>query len=81
MAIKTASDVTKFAKDNKSEIVDLKFCDVPGLWQHFSVSANEFVSETASSARPASAKSNNAQASSSNGAPLTAYLMTVQGLV
>jgi len=42
MAIKTASDVMKFAKDNKVEIVDLKFCDVPGLWQHFSVSANEF---------------------------------------
>ena len=42
MAIKTAGDVMKFAKDNKTEIVDLKFCDVPGLWQHFSVSANEF---------------------------------------
>ena len=42
MAIKTAGDVMKFAKDNKIEIVDLKFCDVPGLWQHFSVSANEF---------------------------------------
>jgi glutamine synthetase len=45
MAIKTASDVMKFAKDNKVEIVDLKFCDVPGLWQHFSVSANEFSEE------------------------------------
>src|SRR6516162_8153758 len=42
MAIKTSGDVMKFAKDNKIEIVDLKFCDVPGLWQHFSVSANEF---------------------------------------
>ena len=42
MAAKTASEVMKFAKDNKVEIVDLKFCDVPGLWQHFSVSANEF---------------------------------------
>jgi len=40
MAIKTAGDFMKFAKDNKIEIVDLKFCDVPGLWQHFSVSAN-----------------------------------------
>jgi len=45
MAIKTAGDVMKFAKDNKVEIVDLKFCDVPGLWQHFSVSANEFGEE------------------------------------
>ena len=42
MAIKTAGDVMKFTKDNRIEIVDLKFCDVPGLWQHFSVSANEF---------------------------------------
>jgi glutamine synthetase len=42
MAIKTSGDVMKFAKDNKIEIVDLKFCDVPGLWQHFSVSANQF---------------------------------------
>ena len=45
MAAKTASEVMKFAKDNKVEIVDLKFCDVPGLWQHFSVSANEFSEE------------------------------------
>ena len=45
MAIKKASDVMKFAKDNKVEVVDLKFCDVPGLWQHFSVSANEFGEE------------------------------------
>ena len=45
MATKTASDVMKFAKDSKVEIVDLKFCDVPGLWQHFSVSANEFSEE------------------------------------
>ena len=42
MAIKTASDFMKFAADNKVEIIDLKFCDVPGLWQHFSASANEF---------------------------------------
>src|SRR4029077_18289735 len=45
MATKTASDVMKFAKDSKVEIVDLKFCDVPGLWQPFSVSANEFSEE------------------------------------
>ncbi len=42
MALQTAKDVLKFAKDNKVEVVDLKFCDVPGLWQHFSISAREF---------------------------------------
>lgn len=34
-------DVLAFAKENKVEIVDLKFVDVPGLWQHFSISTNE----------------------------------------
>ncbi len=42
MAPQTAKDVLKLAKDSKVDIMDLKFCDVPGLWQHFSVSANEF---------------------------------------
>lgn len=27
----------KFAQDNNVEIVDLRFCDFPGLWQHFSI--------------------------------------------
>ncbi len=34
-------DVLAFAKENKVEIVDLKFVDLPGLWQHFSISTNE----------------------------------------
>jgi glutamine synthetase len=51
MAIKTAGDFMKFAKDNKIEIVDLKFCDVPGLWQHFSVSANEFGEDVGAAAK------------------------------
>ena len=37
----TAKEVLEFAKKNKIEIVDLKFVDVPGLWQHFSISTNE----------------------------------------
>lgn len=37
----TAKEVLEFAKKNKVEIVDLKFIDVPGLWQHFSISTNE----------------------------------------
>jgi glutamine synthetase len=34
-------DVLAFAKENKVEIVDLKFVDLPGLWQHFSISTAE----------------------------------------
>src|SRR5207237_8684270 len=34
-------DLIAFAKENKVEIVDLKFVDLPGLWQHFSISTNE----------------------------------------
>jgi len=34
-------EVLKFVKDNKIRIVDLKFNDLPGLWQHFSIAASE----------------------------------------
>src|SRR6185436_16138831 len=35
-------DVLAFAKENKVEIVDFKFVDVPGLWHHFSITTSEF---------------------------------------
>jgi glutamine synthetase len=38
-------EVTKFTKANKVEIVDLKFCDFPGLWQHFSIPVSGFSEE------------------------------------
>jgi glutamine synthetase len=41
----TPREVLDFSKKNKVEIVDLKFIDVPGLWQHFSISANELTEE------------------------------------
>jgi glutamine synthetase len=34
-------DVIKFCKENKIEVVDLKFNDLPGLWQHFSIPSSE----------------------------------------
>ncbi len=37
----TPREVIEFAKKNKVEIVDLRFVDVPGLWQHFSVPMSE----------------------------------------
>ena len=38
----TVKQVLEFAKKNNTEIVDLRFTDLPGLWQHFSISMNEF---------------------------------------
>src|SRR5437867_13400115 len=35
------ADVLKLVKDNDIKIVDLRFMDMPGLWQHFSVPAQE----------------------------------------
>jgi glutamine synthetase len=39
MAIKckTADDVLKIIKDSKIGMIDVRFTDLPGLWQHFSV--------------------------------------------
>ncbi len=33
----TIQDVMKLAKDSGSKIIDLRFMDFPGLWQHFSM--------------------------------------------
>src|SRR3989449_1722944 len=41
----TSKEVLELAKKNKVEIVDLKFVDVPGLWQHFSIPASELTAE------------------------------------
>jgi glutamine synthetase len=37
----TPKDVLKFAKDNDVQIVDFRFCDLPGLTQHFSVPVSQ----------------------------------------
>ena len=39
--MKKPADVLKLAKDNNVKIVDLKFIDLPGLWQHFTVPIRE----------------------------------------
>jgi glutamine synthetase len=36
------TETLKFVTDNNVEIIDLRFCDLPGLWQHFSIPASEF---------------------------------------
>ena len=35
------NECLKLAKQNEVEFVDLRFCDVPGLWQHFSIPIDE----------------------------------------
>src|ERR671925_539193 len=33
----TSDDVLKSIKDKKVQMIDLRFADLPGVWQHFSV--------------------------------------------
>ena len=40
---KDARDVLKMVKDKNIQIIDLKFNDLPGLWQHFSIPASELL--------------------------------------
>jgi len=42
---KSIADVIKFAKDNEAKILDLKFMDFPGLWQHFSTPISQLTEE------------------------------------
>jgi len=42
----TPKEALKFAKENNVEMVDLKFIDFPGIWQHFSVPAHELEEST-----------------------------------
>ena len=42
----TPEEVLQFAKKNDAKMVDFKFVDVPGTWQHFSVPLHELDLET-----------------------------------
>ena len=42
----TPEEVLQFAKENDAKMVDFKFVDVPGTWQHFSVPLHELDLET-----------------------------------
>ncbi len=41
----TPEEVLQFAKDNGVKIVDIKFTDLPGTWQHFSVPVRQLSEE------------------------------------
>jgi glutamine synthetase len=38
----TPAEVLAFAKQKGIAMVDLKFNDLPGLWQHFTIPISEF---------------------------------------
>ncbi len=40
MQDRTAAEVIQLVKDEGVEIIDIRFCDLPGLMQHFSVPAH-----------------------------------------
>jgi glutamine synthetase len=42
----TPEEIFKFAKENDVKMVDLKFTDLPGSWQHFSVPLHNINEET-----------------------------------
>src|ERR1700743_954833 len=39
---KTADDIIKLAKDEHVEFVDVRFCDLPGIIQHFTIPVSFF---------------------------------------
>ena len=45
MQDRTSAEVVRLMKDEGIEIVDFRFCDLPGLMQHFSVPAHELSEE------------------------------------
>ena len=42
MAEKTPDDIFKLVKDEKVEFVDVRFCDLPGVMQHFTIPVSFF---------------------------------------
>ena len=46
MQERTAAEVLKLAKDQKIEIIDLRFCDMPGVMQHFSVPTHQLTASS-----------------------------------
>ena len=47
MAFNTTEDVIKYIKDKGIEFLDVRFTDVPGQEQHFSIPASEFTEDVA----------------------------------
>lgn len=46
MTIKTGNDVLKYANEKGAKMVDLKFCDLLGTWQHLTVPLHQLTDDT-----------------------------------
>jgi glutamine synthetase len=46
MRQRTPNEVIEFARDNKAAVMDMKFLDFPGTWQHFSVPIDALTEES-----------------------------------
>ncbi|HET6965622.1 MAG TPA: type I glutamate--ammonia ligase [Acidimicrobiales bacterium] len=46
MEKRTPDDVLKYARDEGVQIIDFRFCDLPGLMQHFSVPVGELAEDS-----------------------------------
>src|SRR6476619_4016721 len=42
---KSASDVSELIKDHEVKLIDFKFTDLPGTWQHFTTTLTEYNEE------------------------------------
>ena len=42
----TADEVKRYIQKNKIQVIDFKFNDLPGLWQHFSIPAADLLEES-----------------------------------
>jgi glutamine synthetase len=45
MSMSTAGEVVKFVKDKQVKMIDFKFVDLPGIWQHYSIPAHRLTEE------------------------------------
>ena len=45
MSTKTPAEVIKLGKENDVKMVDLRFVDLPGTWQHFTIPAHRLVED------------------------------------
>ena len=43
---KSPDEVAKYIRDNDVEYVDVRFCDLPGVMQHFTIPASSFGEDT-----------------------------------
>ena len=52
----TADEVLSFIKDEDVEFIDIRFCDLPGVMQHFNVPAHSVTKSSSSTARCSTAR-------------------------